>query len=54
MKSKVDKLVIGKLEATLVDLSKLGNVAKTVLDKKTKYNESVKKLIILVLLILVI
>ena len=53
LKSKVDKLDIGKLETTPVDLRKLSNVVKNDVVKKTEYNE-LKKLIILVLLILVI
>ena len=53
MKSKVDKLGIGKLETTPVDLSKLSNVVKNDVVKKTEYNELVKKLIILKLLILI-
>ena len=42
LKSKVDKLDIGKLETTLVDLSKLSNVLKNDVVKKTEYNELVK------------
>ena len=38
----MDKLDIGKLETTSVDLSKLRYVVKYVV-KKTKYDESVKK-----------
>ena len=53
MKSKVDKLDIGKLETTQVDLSKLSNVVKNNIVKNAEYNELVKKLKILVLLILV-
>ena len=43
MKNKVDKLDIGKLESTPVDLSKLSNVVRNDVVKKTEYNESVKK-----------
>ena len=53
MKSKVDKLDIGKLESTPVDLSKLSNVVRNDAVKKTEYNE-LKKFIILVVLILAI
>ena len=53
MKSKVDKLDIGKLERTSVDLSKLSNVVRNDVVKKTEYNE-LKKFIILVVLILAI
>ena len=42
-KSKVDKLDIGKLGTTPVDLSKLSNVAKIDVVKKTEYNELVQK-----------
>ena len=44
MKSKVEKLDIGKVETTPVDLSRLSNVVKNHVDKKTEYNELVKKL----------
>ena len=40
-KSKVDKLDIRKLETTRADLSKLSNVAKKNVVKKTDYNELV-------------
>ena len=43
LKSKVDELDIGKLKTTRVDLSKLSNVVKTDVVKKTEYNELVKK-----------
>ena len=43
LKSKVDKLGIGKLETTPVDLSKLSYAVKNDVVKKTKYNELVKK-----------
>ena len=52
LKSKVDKLDIGKLETAPVDLSKLSNVVQNDVVKKNEYDELVK--IILVLLILVI
>ena len=42
MKSKVDKLDIGKLKSPPVDLCKLSNVVKNVV-KKTEYNELLKK-----------
>ena len=38
LKSKVDKLYIGKLETTSVDLSKLSDVVKNKVVKKTEYN----------------
>ena len=43
LKSKVDKLVVGKLETTPVGLSKLSNVVKNDFVKKTDYNELIKK-----------
>ena len=43
LKSEVDKSDIGKLETTLVDLSKLSNVAKNDVVKKIEYDELVKK-----------
>ena len=43
MKSKIDKLDIGKLETTPVDLNKLSNVVKNYVVKKTAYIELVKK-----------
>ena len=39
----MDKLDIGKLETTPTDLSKLSNVVKTEVIKKTQYDELVKK-----------
>ena len=42
LKSKVDKLDIGKLKSPPVDLRKLSNVVKNVV-KKTEYNELLKK-----------
>ena len=44
MKSKVDKLDIGKLETTEVDLGKLSNVIKNNIVKKTEHNQLVTKL----------
>ena len=41
LKSKVDKLDIRKLEITPADLSKLSNVVKNDVVKKTEYNELV-------------
>ena len=38
LKNKVDKLDIGKLETTTVDLSKLINVVKNYVVKKDFYN----------------
>ena len=43
MKSKVDKLEVGKLETTPVDLSKLSNVVKNDVVRKTEYHKLVKK-----------
>ena len=43
LKSKVDKLDIGKLKTTPADLSKLSNVVKNNVVKKTEYNELAKK-----------
>ena len=43
LKSKVDKLNIGKLETTPVTLSKLSKIIKKVLVKKTESSEIVKK-----------
>ena len=43
LKSKIDKLNIGKLETTPVDLSKLSNVVKNDV-KKTEYNTQVKNI----------
>ena len=42
-KYKVDELDIGKLKTTTVDLSKLKNVVKNDVVKKTEYHELVKK-----------
>ena len=54
LKSKLDKLDIGKLETTPVDLDKLINIVKIILLKRFDIMKKLKKLIILVLLILVI
>ena len=43
-KSKVDKLNIVKLEITPVDLSKLSNVVKNEVVKKTEYNVNIKNI----------
>ena len=43
LKSEVDELHIGKLETTPVDLSKLSNVVKNDIVKKTEFNELVNK-----------
>ena len=48
---KVDKLDVEKLETAPVDLSKLSNIAKTNVIKKTEYDELVKKLVLFRLLI---
>ena len=42
-KSEVDKLDIGKLKTTPIDLSKLSDVVKNEVVKKTVYDEFVKK-----------
>ena len=42
MKSTVDRLDIGKLETTPVDLSKLSNVVKKDVVKKIVYDELIK------------
>ena len=52
LRSDVDRLVVDKLEATPIDLSKLSNVVKSAV-KKTVYDELIKKLRLLELLILV-
>ena len=44
LKSKVDKLDIGKLETTPVDLSKVSNVVKNDVIKKTEYNAKIKNI----------
>ena len=43
MESKADKLDIVKLETTLINLSKLSDVAKSEVIKNTTYDELVKK-----------
>ena len=43
MKSKVDKLDVDKLEPVPADLSKLSDLVKTDVVKKTEYNQLVKK-----------
>ena len=43
MKTEVDELDIGELETTPVDLSKLSNVVKNDIVKKTEFNELVNK-----------
>ena len=40
--SKANKLNIGKLETSLVDLSKLSNLVKNEVVKKTEYNAKIK------------
>ena len=42
LKSKVDKLNIGKLENTAVDLSKLIEIVKNEVIKKIEYNAKIK------------
>ena len=54
LKLEIDKLHIGKLETTPIDLSKLRDVVKHEVVKKTEYNELVKKVMLLRLLILVL
>ena len=44
LKSTVDKFDIGKLESTQVDLSKLNNVVKNDVVKKTEYNAKIKNI----------
>ena len=43
LKSEIDKLDIGKLETTPIDLSRLSDVVKNEVVKKTEYNELAKK-----------
>ena len=43
LKSKVDKVGIRKLKTTPIDLSKLSDVVKNEIFKKTKYSELIKK-----------
>ena len=42
-KSEINKLVIGRLETTQVGLSKLSDVVKDEVTRKTVYDELVKK-----------
>ena len=44
LKSKVDKLDIGKLGTTPVNLSKLSDVAKNDVVKKTEYIDKIKNI----------
>ena len=44
LKLEIDKLDIAELETTPVDLSKLSDVAKNEIVKKTVYDELVKKI----------
>ena len=53
-KSNVDELDIDKLETASVDLSKLSNVVTNNVVKKTVYDELIKKVNAIRLLILVI
>ena len=43
LNSEIDKLDIGQLETTPVDLSKLSDVLENEVAKKTEYNELVEK-----------
>ena len=52
LKSEVDQLGIGKLVPVPVDLSKLSDVVKNDVIKKTVYDELVAKVIILILVTL--
>ena len=54
MKSKIDKLDIGKLETTPVGLSKLSNAVKLMFLKRLNISNQLKRLTILILLILAI
>ena len=54
LKLEINKLDIGKLETTTIDLSKLTDVVKNEIVKKTEYNELGKKVMLLRLLILVL
>ena len=54
MKSKIDKLDIGKLETTPVGLSKLSNAVKLMSLKRLNISNQLKRLTILILLILAI
>ena len=44
LKSKVDKLDLRKLESIPVDLSKLNNVVRNYVVKKTEYNAKIKSI----------
>ena len=44
LKSKIDKINIDKLVSVPVDLSKLSDVVKNDVVKKTEYDELVKKI----------
>ena len=46
LKSEIDKLDIGKLETTSVDLSKLSDAVKNEVVRNTLYDELVKKLML--------
>ena len=54
LKSELDKLDMGKLETTPVDLSKVGDVVKDNVVKKTQYDELDKKVTLLRLLVLTV
>ena len=43
LKSEINKLVIGKLESTLVDLSKLSHIVKNDVVKEDMHDELVKR-----------
>ena len=45
VESKVDKLNIDKLAPASVDVSKLSNVVKNDVVKKTEYNAKIKKIL---------
>ena len=44
MKSKVDQLDVDKLVSVLIDLTKLSDVVKNYVVKKTEYDELVKQI----------
>ena len=52
LKSEVDKLDVDKLKPIPTDLSKLSNVVKNDVVKKTDYNKLVAKVIMLILVVL--
>ena len=54
LKQELDKLDMGKLETTPVDLSKVGDVVKDNVVKKTQYDELAKKVTLLRLFILTV